>query len=892
MNKVFFAFVLFVLALVRAADNDGASVNSGDNNGATCSTAMPLIYPGQAQAPTAMDSGKAACGQIALTNYPGRWFYFDGDGEAISLDTCDDKTTFDTIIMVFTSCKEHSGYIQNCVTLNDDACTDGRSRVQFVTEKGTRYYVLVAGADQREKGDIYLSATHAYIPPAAKCTGAIEVTLNDFHTFTSNGNTTISPVLGSSCRPMASHTGGVWYHVKGHGESYAAQTCNTATDFNSLVEVYTDCDQSSGMGTTCLKYNDDACGTHSLVEWRTMMNSDYYIFVTGATVDDRGNFEITFETREPKEYGTCRGAIEVTKVPFTYTGSTIATPLFTSVCSQRNSNGVFFHLTNKERQRVLISTCESITQDDTVIDVYADCDEDTALPTRCVAWNDDYCGLGAAVSVSAQSDDYYVFVSGTDYLYNGINFTLTIQLQSEILNDQCWKPSHIEALPQDFSGNTKISEFNDMACDTNVPLRRGAWFQYDAPSMGKETKVIATTCNEHNILQSQLEVYSSCNAKTCTAIGRYDTEKKCTEVVFIAKPGSSYFVHLTAANDTDPGDYYHVDFMEASENDNSVCERATQVMAGSIPYRTEISTSRSSISYSGCSKDFRYGGWYKITGTGSKMVLSTCDIETSFDTRIELYEQCPNSTVDWCLGFNDDYSRCGKAAEMEFFSEAGNDYYVYVTGYRNTTGVAAFSIYDKLQPENSFCKNARNLNISSLPIFVRGYTRYSPFVNATCSNEVRRKGLWYVLTGTGQRLRIDTCSEHTEFPAQIEVYNSCDEDGKGSSTCGTYSRIGDCSPRGSINLNTQKGEKYIIFVSSDAKFSMNDGFFTLRVDEAAESPSSSSSSSYVKPKKSSNAAAVACGVIFGIIGFAAIVAVIVYLVKSGKLSRDRYNPVA
>ena len=82
---------------------------------------------------------------------PGIWYQFSGNGNLISLDLCS-GTNFDTKLFVFSgSC----GSLQ-CVDGNDDNC-GVQSRVEFVSQTETTYYIYVSGFDLDNAGDFQLA---------------------------------------------------------------------------------------------------------------------------------------------------------------------------------------------------------------------------------------------------------------------------------------------------------------------------------------------------------------------------------------------------------------------------------------------------------------------------------------------------------------------------------------------------------------------------------------------------------------------------------------------------------------------------------------------------------------------------------------------------------------
>ncbi len=96
--------------------------------------------------PTGGLSPAPACGAYAAGNYNANWYRFIGNGNTLSVTTCD-AVGFDTIISVY--CGFDGCGALTCVGSNDDAsCAFGsttRSTLNFCSVDGAPYYVLVRG---------------------------------------------------------------------------------------------------------------------------------------------------------------------------------------------------------------------------------------------------------------------------------------------------------------------------------------------------------------------------------------------------------------------------------------------------------------------------------------------------------------------------------------------------------------------------------------------------------------------------------------------------------------------------------------------------------------------------------------------------------------------------
>jgi hypothetical protein len=88
------------------------------------------------------------------------------------------------------------------------------------------------------------------------------------------------------------------------------------------------------------------------------------------------------------------------------------------------------------------------------------------------------------------------------------------------------------------------------------------------------------------------------------------------------------------------------------------------------------------------------GVWYTVFGTGNTMTASTCNGNTPFDDKINVYcnVDCDNPAEATCITGIDDF--CGLQAEVSWCSQAGALYYILVHGFGGATGPFELEITD------------------------------------------------------------------------------------------------------------------------------------------------------------------------------------------------------
>ncbi|MCA1806694.1 MAG: hypothetical protein LC687_02355, partial [Actinobacteria bacterium] len=153
---------------------------------------------------------------------------------------------------------------------------------------------------------------------------------------------------------------------------------------------------------------------------------------------------------------------------------------------------------------------------------------------------------------------------------------------------------------------------------------------------------------------------------------------------------------------------------------NDDCADALPIACGQTAEGTTLGASDSDPEFCGTSATAP-GVWYVFEGTGDTITASLCD--SDYDTKLTVFEgSCDGLT---CVGGNDD--ACGNRSEVQFSSDAGISYYIYVHGFGEATGEYDLSVscIDSPAPvENDDCANA-------LPVEVNGAVVIGDNSNAT-----------------------------------------------------------------------------------------------------------------------------------------------------------------
>jgi hypothetical protein len=206
--------------------------------------------------------------------------------------------------------------IEDCSTIRciagHDNPFDHHSQVTFSTKPGVSYYILVHGVDG-QRGSFQLDLQEA--AENDLCETAIPVLEREP---TASFNTTLPGVVarfigstalatfsglsqaGDSCDGVFPTGPGIWYSVIGTGKVMRASTCVSSDELAALESLVDTTlivlGGSNCRNLQCFGGNDDnTCGQHSLVEWQSIQDEQYYALVSGK-LNERGSFELSIES--------------------------------------------------------------------------------------------------------------------------------------------------------------------------------------------------------------------------------------------------------------------------------------------------------------------------------------------------------------------------------------------------------------------------------------------------------------------------------------------------------------------------------------------------------------------------------------------------------------------
>eukprot|EP00727_Mastigamoeba_balamuthi_P002203 m51a1_g11980 putative C-tail anchored protein (993) ;mRNA; r:856815-860869 len=793
------------LCLLALALLSGAAWAACGSCAEACTAVLNTEYSGMT---TRQPISNPSCRMLG-PNKRGHWYKLEGTGQRVVASLCDEDTSFDTVIAVF-----DNDCSANCSAFDDDGCGGKRSKVTFDTRKGRSYYIFVSGFGS-DTGEFVLVLTPVETPKNTKCQDATVV--RDLP-YAALGDTTQSPALPRRCGPTNTTGAGLWYKLTGHGGHVKVHTCDEDMTLDTYIEVYTGGCAADGGALKCLTYNDDSCGVKSEVTFFAVPTADYWIFISGYGAQAKGKFVVQMEDMDPNENSRCVNAIPVNRMPFYHNGNTANALETYSTCQSKSRRGQWFRY-HGMGQMIDAYTCgvdNTKVTFDNAIDVYTQCNDDGTV-AQCTTWNDDFCGRNSAVRFLAQThQDYWIFVSGFQDSTKGGNYTLTIEPSVNASNTNCWKSHNITQLPYSVSQDNWLVPASLHGCSAPRRADKGRWFQYYHGG-AKSASITIDTCMPATTATTAVEVYGACDSTRCVQTSNSTCVTGQLVLTFTAEPRHTYFIFVYGKGERPQG-MIHMEFREEDPIPHGKCEQAVEV--ATVPYGITGVTTGAVRTHSTCTGRKEVGQWFAVTGTGNKMVATTCSEETDFDTMIDVYTACQDNFT--CFAHNDDYEGCGKKSRVIWQSFRRATYYVYVHGFQNTSGIFYLQVFDEKSPKNAYCTGARK--ITSLPFEAYGMTTYAEKSNGTCHEGWESKANWFMVDGTDHKITISTDFDDTDFETTVDVYSACYAD-RGRQCVAESHETGE--DKGEVTFDAYKGATYFITVTNQMTALKPSGFFRL-----------------------------------------------------------------
>ena len=787
----------------------------------TCGDAAPVGDGDVIQGTTAdnnPDAESLGCGDLGTP--PTEWYQVTGltGGETVTASLC--GSSFDTKISA------HNGFCGDleCIRSNDDFC-DTQSEITFEAPCSGSVFLRVFGFNTGNSGDYTLSVT---VTPAVvtndTCAEAIAVSFPS----STLGNTD-SATLDAADVPVcggAVTAPGVWYTTTGTGGPMQISLCDSSYD--TKLHVYTG---GCGVGTlVCETDNDDFCGTRSGVVFDSVLDTTYYILVSG-WMANTGCYTLDINHPTP-DNDDCFDA-EAVLIGDSAVGTTLGASFDdVGTCGTSNTGpGVWYSFEGNDGP-VTVSTCGA-ADFDTKIGVFSG----TCGTLACVAGNDDQAGCaGNSSEIVVQTvagETYLVLVHG--FQSQSGDFTLSLIGDTPAPpNDLCDGAEALSVPTQRVVSNLGSSGKDGVSCaGGGGDSENSVWYSFEGT--GDELSISIDNAGT-TVANPEMALYTgTCDALTCVGGGLVTTTLQ-------SEAGTTYTLRIGAA---DQGDIEISITGPAPAND--ACADAIEILPNTVtPGRTTFaSVSMGSADFCGTSLSAP-GVWYSFTGTGFTTFVFTCGPNTDYDTKLHIFtDGCDTLT---CVAGNDD--ACASQSGVGFVSELDREYLVLVSGFGGAVGNFELTYESEPPPANDVCATAEPITlepdadggiVGDADVPVSGSASGST-IFATASQEIADLAchasfsapvggaVWYVVEGTGNDMTASTCLM-ADYDTQISVF---------SGDCGALTCVGsnddgeipgdpeptDCGLTSYFTFPTDEGTTYYIVVTG---FGGNVGEFDLTV---------------------------------------------------------------
>lgn len=204
----------------------------------------------------------------------GTWFVIHPElNKEMNISTCAHGTEFDTRLAILSGgCSALQCDYEN----DDDSCSVSyeTSTITFLPTL-SEYLVLLTAYDDDEAGDYVLTIKQSSVVQNTPCVNAFPLQLGV--SGNPEGTNMNGPVITSSiCGNEVGNA--IWYKVTSSmSETVTFSTCNSATNFDTVLSVYS----GSCSALSCVVTNDDYCSSGSSVTVDIEYNQILYLVITG-----------------------------------------------------------------------------------------------------------------------------------------------------------------------------------------------------------------------------------------------------------------------------------------------------------------------------------------------------------------------------------------------------------------------------------------------------------------------------------------------------------------------------------------------------------------------------------------------------------------------------------
>src|SRR3990167_4161741 len=452
------------------------------------------------------------------TNKYGDWYaYTSPSAVAVRASTCN-TASFDSVIYyVFGSCP---GSL-TCGTNNDDStgCTSGTSQLDVLLSANQRIFFLVAAYYSSHTGPYSFSLMEVSAPNDV-CGSATAITTLPYST---TGTTSIALrdyTCTNGVSTVSSSGADVWYSFT-PAINYADISISVC---ESLVSTAVYLSSGSCGGRQCIQSDSSSCvmSVYTSGYLRVSMQAGTTYYIAAAAVSTWGSFQL--DVAIPPANDRCTGAIEITSLPFSFTGSTdFATWDYSCSLSVRRARDIFFRFTPaSDYTNIAVNLCGS--DYDTYL--YISSGSSCGMLT-CLAYDDDSgCGFQSYLTREFLSagTTYYFIVSGYCNPVTCSHGSVNLLITGTSINT-CTQPATISTIPYSLSTATTATSGGAFSCTRgSVPVNSVSgnyWFKFTPSQTYNHVFVSACSSSFNSAL---FLVSGSCDSLQCSPVSNTGSE--------------------------------------------------------------------------------------------------------------------------------------------------------------------------------------------------------------------------------------------------------------------------------------------------------------------------------------------------------------------------------
>jgi hypothetical protein len=593
--------------------------------------------------------------------------------------------------------------------------------------------------------------------------------------------------------------------LQGAGRPLSISTC-FASGYDTQISVYVG---DSCSASKCVEGNDQrtSCGRDgSQFTFLAEQDSKYFIFVHGLR---RASGVFTLAVEEIAINNQCTTATRIDDVDptaeITFFGSTKYSSVDDSLedCLETSvtSPGAWYSFTAASTRFVQARVDDFSSK----VSVFTG----TCDSLQCTAASN----VGMAMWTATAATDYLIFVHGNGKQTS--DFALTIlpggllRPSAEVTNNACNLALLLSPPTVDNSTLTVGSTMLGLVAD--VPgcggltgsSSKGMWYSV----VGNGRGIQASTCDTDTGFVALVTVFQGdCLNLLCTDGG----DQNCGEqsaVAWYGETGVQYYILIQGIDESRTGEFT-LKLEEVVPKISDDCDApipvaldGLSILGSSIDGQLEDAGLCDNIDFAAPSV------WYSVEGTGTPLVVSTCDPHSDNYAKIEVY--AGSCTSRSCIAGVNKVS-CGNQMLVAWDSSVDESYLVQI--YGSGSGIAqeaSFTLSVEELPENYECPGASSdLRLGSS---VQGYTAVPAPENAVgCIGLGDDVGSWYKIEGTlNETLTISACSQLTSFQPKLTVFqgNAC-----GELVCISTNNNKACGAGSFVSWEASPSETYSVLV--------------------------------------------------------------------------------